>query len=133
MPKSPIYTRPRINSFDIVSGTINRYFVQHTSTKEITEVDRSQFLFFKNDSLYMKVELAWVIDGNANDIRTKSGTVIFGAQHKNSVSTNFYNTRMTGLSRVLSNPLEYFQGNNNPVRDDYVVSNSTGTGITLDK
>jgi hypothetical protein len=88
--------------------------VQHISTKLITEVDKKQYEAFKKNTLYERVDFSWVITGLANDTLSSDGTVIYGTKHKNTVATLFYDKKMPGLIRLLSNPLEGFQGVRNP-------------------
>lgn len=82
----------------------------------VTEIDKKQYEAFKNNVLYEKLELQWNISGFANDIVSTDNKIIYGTKHKNSVIIEFYNRKLPGLSRLLSNPLEYFQGvTNTPV------------------
>jgi hypothetical protein len=112
---TPYSTRPKITQVDVRSGFVTRYFVRHISTKLITEVDKKQYEAFKTNVLYERVEFPWVITGFANDTLSSDGTIIYGAKHKNTVTAVFYDKNMPGLTRLLSNPLEGFQGVDNRV------------------
>lgn len=112
---TPYSTRPKITQLDISNGFVTRYFVRHISTKLITEVDKKQYEVFKTNVLYERVEFPWVITGFANDTLSSDGTVIYGTRHKNTITTEFYNKKMPGLTRLLSNPLDGFQGVDNRV------------------
>ncbi len=105
---TPYSTRPKITQVDIRSGFVTRYFVRHISTKLITEVDKKQYEAFTTNVLYELVYFPWVITGFANDTLSSDGAVIYGTKHKNTVTTQFYDKKLPGLTRLLKNPLEYF-------------------------
>ena len=135
---TPYSTRPKVTQRDISNGFVTRYFVQQISTKLITEVDKKQYEAFKKNVLYEYVDFPWVITGLANDTLATDGNIIYGTKHKNTVTTAFYNKKMPGLTRLLSNPLEGFQGTRNPelvVPISQPTYNSdvagTGTGRTF--
>ncbi len=134
---TPYSTRPKITQLDISNGFVTRYFVQHISTKLITEIDKKQYEAFKKNALYERIDFPWVITGLANDTLSSDGTVIYGTKHKNTVTTTFYNKKMPGLTRLLSNPLEGFQGTRNPeltvlTSQPKYNSDVAGTGKTID-
>ena len=128
---TPYTTRPKVTQLDISNGFVTRYFVQHISTKLITEVDKKQYEAFKTNVLYERVDFPWIITGLANDTLSSNGTVIYGTKHKNTVTTTFYNKKMPGLTRLLYNPLEGFQGVRNPelVLPNPTPTYSSGTGV----
>ena len=109
----PYSNKPKITANDISFGSIKRYFLKHVSLKKIMEVDKRQYDIFKTNSLYMNVELEWTISGLANDVISKNGNIVYGTKHKNQVITEWYETKMPGIRRILNNPLEYFNGINN--------------------
>lgn len=102
--------KPLITAKDIRNGFVMRYFIQNKSTKKITEVDKSTYLQFKSLALYLVIEIRWIIIGVDDDIYTKDGSIISGVRHQNTVTVDEYNTIMPGLSQVLKNPLEFFNG-----------------------
>lgn len=110
---TPYTNKPKITQADINNGYVMRYFVRNLSTKLVTEIDKKQYEAFKNNVLYEKLELQWRITGFANDIITKDNKIIYGTKHSNTITTQFYDKRLSGLQRVLRNPLEYFQGVDN--------------------
>ena len=115
MMNTPYSNRPKITQTDINNGYVPRYFVRNVSTKVVTEVDKQQYDAFKSNALYERIEFQWVITGVSNNQLSTDNKIIYGTMHRNTVTTNFYENRMPGLKRVLSNPLEYFQGVDNPV------------------
>lgn len=104
----PLSNRPKITKRDISIGYIMRYFLQHISIKNIIEVDKKQYDTFKNNPLYISVELKWTISGNKDNIVAIDGKTVYGVEHKNTVVVTWYNKKMVGLDRTLSNKLEYF-------------------------
>jgi hypothetical protein len=104
---TPLETRPNITEADKIRGTITRYFVQHTSTRKIYEVNRSQYNVYLKDPYYLTIELPWNITGDANS-KTLNGQVILGVKDKNINIINYYNQKMQGLKRKLQDPSEYY-------------------------
>jgi len=111
--QTPLSNRPKITNKNIIDGQVIRYFTQHISTKAIIEIDSIQYEIFKNNPIFQLINFPWLISGLANDTIAVDGKIIYGVKHRNTVSINFYNERMPGLSRLLRNPLEYFQGVDN--------------------
>ena len=110
---TPYSNRPKITQTDINNGFVTRYFVRHISTKAITEIDKKQYEQFKTNNFYETIDFPWIITGFANNIVATDNQIIYGTQHKNVVTTQFYDKKLPGLSRYLPNPLEYFQGVDN--------------------
>jgi hypothetical protein len=111
----PFSNRPTITQRDINNGYVMRYFVRNISTKVVTEVDVVQYTRFKRDVMFQTLEIQWLIAGYANDIISNDGKTIFGVRHKNTITTKIYDDVMSGLLRLLRNPLEYFQGVDNQI------------------
>lgn len=110
---TPYTNKPKITQTDINNGYVMRYFVRNVSTKIVTEVDKKQYEAFKFNALHETLELQWNISGFANDKLSTDNKIIYGTKHKNTITVQFYEKRLPGLNRVLSNPLEYFQGVDN--------------------
>jgi len=110
---TPYSNKPKITQDDISNGFVKRYFVRNISTKLITEVDKNQYVSFQSNPLFELLEIPWIITGFAKDTVATDKQPIYGTEHKNTVTINFYEIRLPGLSRVLRNPLEYFQGVDN--------------------
>ena len=106
---TPLSNKPKITQTDINNGYVTRYFVRHISTKVVTEVDKKQYDIFKQNTLYETIDFRWVITGYANDTLSTDNKIIYGTKHKNTVTTQFYDKKLPGLTRLLKNPLEYFQ------------------------
>ena len=111
--KAPLSNKPKITTTDIEKGFVSRYFVKLVSDFKVVEVDKKQYDEFKRNAFYQTLELPWLISGYANDTIAVDGKTIYGVRHKNQTTVNFYSRQMPGLSRILYNPLEYFQGVDN--------------------
>jgi hypothetical protein len=109
----PLSNRPKITQKDISKGYVMRYFVQNISIPKIIEVDERQYNIIRRDPYYKTIQLKWMIGGNLNDIITVSGQVVYGTKHQNLITVTRYEPQMPGLSRVLQNTAEYFNGVNN--------------------
>ena len=132
--RTPLSNRPKITKDDILRGYVARYFVQHVSIPKIVEVDKNQHELFKRDPYYKTITINWIIGGYAYDIVSVNGNFIYGAAHQNTVSVNWYTKTMNGLDRLLSNPLEYFQGIINdtivtPINSQPEYSSTLGSSV----
>lgn len=107
---TPLASRPKISDIDVSNGYVMRYFVKFISHTKITEVDKNQYSKFLTNPFYETLELRWIIGGIDNDF-TKNGQIVRGTKYKNQVTIDFYNKKMNGLNMILTNPLEYFNGN----------------------
>ena len=141
MITDPRSNRPKITERNITDGYVMRYFVKQISSKKVIEVDKNQYDVFKNNPFYQNLEMKWVIGGYDKDITSADGQMIYGAGHRNEVSLDFYEKKMSGLKRVIRNPLEYFNGTYvkieqapviigtiNPYATNNIVSGGGGTG-----
>jgi hypothetical protein len=106
----PRSNKPKTSQADIIRGYLTRYFVQNVSSNVITEVDGAQYENLKTYPKYKRLQLKWVITGYANDILASDGTRVYGAEHQNKTTTEWYSAQMPGLTKILRNPLEYFVG-----------------------
>lgn len=107
---TPLSNKPQINQKNILEGYIIRYFAQAISTKRITEIDKKQYDILNKNPYYKVIQLQWIITGFANDNISSNGNIIYGTRHQNQITTDWYNTKLPGLNRILNNPLEYFTG-----------------------
>lgn len=114
----PMSTRPKIGKLEIDVGYVFRYFAQHVSTKQITEIDAIQYERIKvGQPFYQVLKITWFIGGAANNSTTNDGKVLYGTRHKNSITVEYYDKKMPGLKIMLPNPLEYFAGIDNPTQE----------------
>lgn len=103
---TPISTKPRVTKLDVARGSITRYFIKHVSRHQILEIDAGQYNFYKNNPYYIAIKLPWVVAGNLFS-STKNGQPVLSIEEQNKKIVDFYDKRMSGLSRKLQNLLEY--------------------------
>lgn len=106
----PHSTKPKITQADITSGYVTRRFIKHVSRPTVVEVSAAQYNIFAGNGYYQRLSFQWVIGGTDIDIPTVGGQVILGAKSQNEILTAYYDKQMSGLSRILRNPLEFFSG-----------------------
>lgn len=109
----PLSNRPKITPTDITRGYTMRYFARHISIPKIIEIDKRQYDVFKFDSLYITLELKWMINGFASNTVANDGSIIYGVRHQNQMTLGFAEQKISGIKNFLRNPLEYFQGLDN--------------------
>jgi len=91
---------------------IQRYFLQRKNDlSNITEVDSTQFDLYVNqqidNNLYTAVRITWHITGNIQDI-IQNGSKQLGVLSKNRTALSVAEQRMPGISKKLSNLLEFY-------------------------
>lgn len=108
--QSPIMYRPTPNKQNMETGILVRSFAKKANEDKIIEVDPSQVSVI-NKTMYMVVFINWKITGSKypqteNGIITKTGVIDSNNTEIDRVKTE------TGvdLSKVLTNPLEYWRG-----------------------
>lgn len=100
------------NSISINQEQIQRYFLQRKNDlNDITEVDSTQFNLYANqqidNNLYTAIQLTWYITGNTQDT-ILNGSKQFGIISKNRNEVVNAERRMPGISKKLSNLLEFY-------------------------
>jgi hypothetical protein len=127
----PAANRPKITSRALDDGIVMRYFVKRISSGTIIEVDAVQYSTFASNPYYQTISLPWTITGNDINTTTRTGHIIYGAQHKNTEIVKLYNVRMSGLAQLLRNPLEYFFGRyNTPIAPSTAVATTAVYTVT---
>lgn len=106
----PLSNRPIITIKDIGRGYVMRYFVKNTSTKKLTEVDKSQYLTFSQSPNYQVLEIRWTITGIVENKTNPDGKKVYGVKHQNTNIIEFYEKKMSGLRYMLPDVLEYYKG-----------------------
>jgi len=101
---------------DYKFGSFIRYFIRkrNDSNSRILEIDSKQYKrmsFSKNGidkNLYVSLEIEWKLTGPRNDIKSLTGQIItFGIQDTNYRTLLFKEKEMFGISKKLSNTLEF--------------------------
>ena len=100
------------NSISINQEQLQRYFLQRKNDiTDITEIDVDQYDLFNNSqidpNLYVSVKLTWYISGTVDD-ETINGSKKLGIISKNRNAVRYAEQRMLGISKKLSNLLEFY-------------------------
>ena len=127
--KTPEQHVLQITTADIKSGSITRHFMKKINSAEILEVNLKQVkdLAAKkiDPNLYQSISINWTITGELND-RKERGATIVGVRNINKKAIKSAEKRMTGISKKLSNPVEYYTDTDFVVLQD-INSPSAGT------
>jgi hypothetical protein len=95
-------------------GYIIRFFAKDIHRGKIVEVLEPNLPQYNIPSKYFVISLVWTISGSPSDLTAPDGSIIRGAEYKNAQVIEYYESRMSGLSILLRDPLEYFIGNLTP-------------------
>jgi hypothetical protein len=100
------------NSISINQEQIQRYFLQRKNDlSNIIEIDSNQFDLYNNKqidtNLYTAVRLIWYISGNVDDVIINNSKKL-GVVSKNRNAVHNAEQRMPGISKKLSNLLEFY-------------------------
>jgi len=108
---APKSTYISINQNDINIGYKIRYFLQKRNSKVILEIDTDQYNKWKtkqiDNILYSAVKITWRITGEKSD-KFEKGVSITGVKSKNLREIKNANKKMPGITKLLSNPLQYY-------------------------
>jgi len=106
-PTSSIISIKRPQSVDIIS----RYFIKKANEEYIIEIDIIQYqkwLSKKIDPImYNAISIQWKISGKIND-EMHNGVLIKGVRSSNQLQINNANTTLQGISKYLTNPLQFY-------------------------
>jgi len=109
--KTPTAYVTKISSQDITAGVVIRYFIQNINNKTIIEIDSKQFDFWKTNTIdktiHNAVRISWYISGNKQDI-IDNGVLKLGVITKNINQINSVKSRVPGISKILTDPLQYY-------------------------
>jgi len=109
--KTPKSAVPKILKTNIQSGILIRYFLQKRNSKNIIEIDSKQFNDWKlnliDNVLYDCVKILWHISGPKTDSIIDNVKSI-GVISKNLQQLDFAKTKLSGITKLLSNPLQYY-------------------------
>lgn len=109
--KTPTAYVTKISSQDITAGVVIRYFIQNINNKTIIEIDSKQFDFWKTNTIdktiHNAVRISWYISGNKQDI-IDNGVLKLGVITKNINQINSVKSRIPGISKILTDPLQYY-------------------------
>jgi hypothetical protein len=101
----------QITSADINQGYIIRYFIKRINEQAILEIDNVQYTkYISNEfdtNMYVATKMYWFISGESDDVY-KNGVLVKGVVTKNQTQIKQAEQQVPGLSKLLSNPLQYY-------------------------
>ena len=96
---------------NIAAGILNRYFVKKYDNEKIFEIDKATYDSLSNNlidnKLYTKQQIKWYITGPKQDQFT-AGATTKGVVTKNIEQINLAKVKLTGITKLLSDPLQYY-------------------------
>ena len=100
-----------ITSENIASGILNRYFVKKYDNDKIFETDKTTYDSLSNNlidrKLYKFQQIKWYITGPKQD-EYIAGATKKGVVTKNTEQINLAKVKLPDISKLLSNPLQYY-------------------------
>jgi hypothetical protein len=102
---------PEPTEKDYERGFYERFFVRKRGTAQITEVSETEYKKFTGSKYFVRFSLKWKISGPRSDVFNDAGyPVETGVEDTNLRVLDQTDER--GISDKLSDPLEYWDGNN---------------------
>lgn len=107
---------PVVTPLDIERELKRRYFAKYTSQKNglIYELDATQYQLIKNNPLYYKTSIDWIIRGKLEDtiLTFADGTnmLVKGVISQNKTSVSIAESELPGITRHLTNYIELYSG-----------------------
>jgi hypothetical protein len=101
---------PNVTDSDYSKGWISRYFVQKTNDKSssIYEVNYSEFIRIKYNTLFTSVIIKWRISGPKTTQYDSSGNILDkGVRESNRISISLVNDKIPNLKFYLPNLLQF--------------------------
>ena len=109
--RTPNSFTPNINNNNISSGFIIRYFFKKYDAENILETDQKTYNQIQTNiadkKLYATSVINWKISGNKEDA-FQSGAIVPGVISINSKQVKVAEATIPGISKLLSNPLQYY-------------------------
>lgn len=93
------------------AGSYTRYFIKKVNESKIIEIDEPQFMLWQNKqfdpALYTAIKMQWYISGPIEDTRPTL-VLHLGVRTKNLDQITTAEKSLTGISKVLTDPLQYY-------------------------
>lgn len=109
--QTPNSFTPTISNNNINAGVLTRYFYKKYDVENILETDQKTYNQIQTNvadkKLYTTVTMNWKISGNKQE-EYKNGAVVPGVISINTKQIKVAETIMPGISKLLSNPLQYY-------------------------
>jgi hypothetical protein len=109
--KQPVSALNAPTAEQLKAGSYTRYFIKKVNESKIIEIDEPQFNMWQSKqfdpALYSAIKMQWYISGPIEDSRP-SIVLIRGVQTKNTTQIEIAEKSMPGISKVLTDPLQYY-------------------------
>ena len=109
--RTPKSFTPSINNNNINTGIVTRYFYKKYDSENIFETDQKTYNQIQtniaDNKLYSIVTMNWKISGNKED-EFRNGAIIPGVISTNTKQVKVAEKTISGISKILSNPLQYY-------------------------
>ena len=93
------------------AGSYTRYFIKKVNESKIIEIDASQFELWQSNqfdpAMYTAIKMQWYISGPIEDTRPTL-VLHLGVRTKNLSQIAAAETTLPGISKVLTDPLQYY-------------------------
>lgn len=93
------------------AGSYTRYFIKKVNESKIIEIDASQFELWQSNqfdpAMYTAIKMQWYISGPIDDTRPTL-VLHLGVRTKNLSQIAAAETTLPGISKVLTDPLQYY-------------------------
>jgi hypothetical protein len=93
------------------AGSYTRYFIKKVNESKIIEIDASQFELWQSNqfdpAMYTAIKMQWYISGPIEDTRPTL-VLHLGVRTKNLNQIAAAETTLPGISKVLTDPLQYY-------------------------
>lgn len=104
----PVYNKTVPQQSDYENGFINRYFVKKINDRTIYEISKDNYVDISSN-IYIKIAINWKLTGKRNDVYQNKIKIYEGVYEYNKNQINKYKSYMTGLEKILRDPLEFWR------------------------
>ena len=107
----PNSSTPVITNKETKTGKVRRYFYKRYDNEKVFETNQSTYQNIQRNridkKLYKIATIDWFISGEKQDVN-KNGAVIAGVVTKNSRQIKQVSKTLPGISKLLTDPLQYY-------------------------
>lgn len=109
LENTPQYIKPKVTQLDSDAKFITRYFVRQTNDKSfIVEVDKNQYIRFKENPRFIVTEVQWKIVGKLDTVKFKNGSNLYGVIDTNKIAVAEADLTFGGLRDYISDYGEFW-------------------------
>lgn len=105
----PQQVKPVVTQSDADRGFLTRYFVRQTNDQTfIVEVDKNQYLQFKQNPRFVTAQLEWKIIGKLNTLEYSTGVNLYGVIDVNRITVANTDLTFGGLKSYITDYGEFW-------------------------